>query len=474
MKVLFLNPPFSDYAGLKGHGGTALPLNLAYIAAYLREQKPHVEVAILDCEGLGLSYEQIEDKVRDVGPDIVAITLPTPAYAQVLEVCARLKKISSDIMIVVGGPHPSALPEQTLKEPDIDIGVIGEGEVTFCCLIDALENKTDLADLRGIVYKDGQGKIHLTPRAPLIKDLDSLPFPARDLLPLDIYLAPPTKRMSDKKSGNMITSRGCPYRCTYCMASVMWERKVRFRSVKNVVDEIEHCLKEFGLGEFNFHDELFTQNRQRTLDICREIRRRKLDIAWVCMIRVDYIAEDVLLEMKAAGCRKIMFGFESGSQMILDKMKKKVALERAEEAVAAVKKVGIKTAGNFMFGNIGETEETIRQSIDLAKKLNTDTCAFFISSPYPGTEFYEIAKEKGYLRSDLQWKDFCLVSNNLPPLNLPGLPAERLLELQKQAYREYYLRFAYLKEKLLGIRSMVEIKNLINGALLLFRIEKGG
>lgn len=473
MKVLLLNPPFTEYAGLKGHGGKALPLNLAYLAGYLKQQKPYMDIVILDCEGLSLSYNQIEKELHRINPDIVGITTSTPAYAQVLEVARRIKKVDKSIKVVVGGPHPTALPEDTVKESDIDIAVLGEGEVTFFEIVNTIEKNNDIADVLGIAYKDRFGKIHRNPQRPMIKDLDALPFPARELFPLEIYRPPPTKRISNKKPGNMITSRGCPYTCTYCMATVIWRHRVRFRSVGNVVDEIEHCVRDFGIGEINFHDELFTLKKNRTIEICREIRRRKLDVVWVCMVRVDYISDEVLREMKLAGCRKIMFGFESGSQMILDKMKKKVALDKAEQAVRSVKKAGIKTAGNFMFGNIGETEATIRQSIELAKKLNTDTCAFFIASPYPGTEFYEIAKNEGYLRNDLEWKDFCLVSNNLPPLNLPGLPAVRLLELQKKAYREYYLRFRYVFEKLTGIRSIVEIKNLLNGALLFLRIEKG-
>jgi len=473
LKVLFLNPPFTAYAGLKGHGGRALPLNLAYLASYLREQKPHIDIAVLDCEGLSLSYEQIEDKLRSIGPDIVAVTAATPAYAQVLEIARCVKGIDSGIRVIVGGPHPTALPEDTLTEGAIDVAVLGEGEITFCEIVDAIEKNRDFGGIQGMAYRDDSGEIHRNPERRMIADLDLLPFPARELFPLEVYSPPPTKRVSSKKPGNMITSRGCPYACTYCMASAMWRRKVRFRSVGNVVDEIEHCVKYFGIGELNFHDELFTVNEKRANEICREIQRRKLDIAWVCMVRVDYISREVLKEMKRAGCRKIMFGFESGSQMILDKMKKKAVLEHAEQAVKAVKASGIKTAGNFMFGNIGETEETIRQSIELAKKLNTDTCAFFIASPYPGTEFYEIAKKEGYFRKELEWKDFCLVSNNLPPLDLPGLPATRLLELQRKAYREYYLRFRYIFEKLTGIRSLVEIKNLARGALLFLRIERG-
>lgn len=475
MKVLLLNPPFTEYAhgALKGHGGKALPLNLAYLAGYLRKQKPNIEILALDCEGLSLSYEKIEYEIQKIGPDMVGITAPTPAYAQVLEISKIIKGIDNGIKVVVGGPHPTALPEDTVEQPNIDIVISGEGEITFFDLVNIVDKGLDLGDVKGIVYKDKNGKTHKTLTRPLIKDLDELPFPARDLFPLDIYYPPPTKRISNKKSGNMITSRGCPYKCTYCMASYIWRHKIRFRSVKNVVDEIEHCYRDFGIGEFNFHDELFTFKEKRTIDICREIRKRKLDIAWVCMVRVDYISDEVLKEMRLAGCRKIAFGFESGSQMILDKMKKKVALERAEGAVKAVKKAGIKTAGNFMLGNIGETEETVRQTINLAKKLNTDTCAFFIASPYPGTEFYEIAKKKKYLRDDLKWEDFCLVSNNIPPLNLPGLAATRILELQKLAYREYYIRFRYIWSKLVGLRYWVEVKNLINGALLFLRIEKG-
>jgi len=251
----------------------------------------------------------------------------------------------------------------------------------------------------------------------------------------------------------------------------MWQRKVRFRSINDVMREIEGCINKYGIREFNFHDELFTVNKKRTIEFCQEVVERNLDIAWVCMIRVDFADEETLGWMKKAGCKKIMFGFESGSQMILDKMKKRVALDKAEEAVKIVKKIGIKTAGNFMIGNIGETEETIRQSIDLAKKLNTDTMAFFVASPYPGTEFYRIAKEEGYFRPDVTWKDFTLVSNNMPPLNLPGLPAEKIIEWQKRAYREYYMRPKYILMKLFSVKSWVDVLNLYNGAKLFLRLK---
>lgn len=472
MKVLFLNPPFTEYAGLEGHGGKALPLNLAYLAAYLRQDQPDVKIEVLDCEALEMRYEQIKDEIIKIMPDIVAITAPTPAFVQVLEIARIVKEISRNILVVVGGPHPTALPKETTAEPNIDISVVFEGEITFAELVKAVSQKLPLSGVLGIVFKDQEGNVVQNPPRPPLQDLDSLPFPARELFPLHLYFPPPTKRISNKKAGNMITSRGCCYQCTYCMASFMWQRRVRLRSIKNVVDEIEECLNKFGIGEFNFHDELFTISKKRTIEFCQEVVNRNLDIAWVCMVRVDYIDKETLDWMRRAGCKKIMFGFESGSQMILDLMKKRVALEKAEEAVKLVKKAGIQTAGNFMLGNIGETEATIRESIDLAKKLNTDTMAFFVASPYPGTEFYDTAKEKGYFRKDFEWKDFTLVSNNLPPLNLPGLPAEKIMAWQKRAYLEYYLRPRYIFQKLFSIKSLVDIKNLYNGFKLFLNLEK--
>jgi anaerobic magnesium-protoporphyrin IX monomethyl ester cyclase len=472
MKILFLNPPFTEYAGIEGHGGKALPLNIAYVAAYLRQQRPDIELRVLDCEALELNYEQIRTEIEKIKPDLVAITTPTPAFNQVLEVCRIIKDISSQITTILGGPHPTALPQETMSNENIDALVVGEGEITFSELVNAIDKKTPLTEVMGIYFKDSDGHVCKTAPREFIKDLDILPFPARDLFDTDLYFAPPTKRMSSKKGGNMITSRGCCFQCTYCMASYMWQRRVRFRSIKNVVDEIQECVEKYDMGEFNFHDELFTVNRNRTIEFCKEIKRRKISIAWVCMLRADFIDEEMLREMKEAGCKKVVFGFESGSQKILDEMNRKMDLSKIGDAVKTVKKSGLKTAGNFIIGYIGETEETIKQTISLSKKLNTDTMAFFVASPYPGTEFYRKAKERGYFRKDFTWKDFTLVSNNLPPLNLPGLPAEKILYWQKKAYRDYYLNPMYIWSKVTGIKSMVDLKNLYDGAKLFLRLEK--
>jgi len=303
-----------------------------------------------------------------------------------------------------------------------------------------------------------------------VQNLDELPFPARDLLPLDKYYPPSTKAVGKHLPGNMITARGCPYECTYCETQVIWTKAFRFRSPGNVVDEIQECVEKYGIRQFNFHDDIFPMRRDRTFGICKEIQRRKLDITWICMSRVNFVWEDVMTEMKKAGCRKIMFGLESGDNEVLRIMKKKATIEQAREAFRICRRVGISTMGSFMLGNIGETEQTIRATIDFAKELNPDTVAFFVTVPYPGTEMFRVGMEKGYIRSDVTWADFTLVGKSRAPMELPGLPASRVRELQAEALREFYLRPSYILRKALSIRSFFEAKSLLRGAQLLWRL----
>jgi len=470
MKIVFLNPPFTIYGGLEGHGGSAAPLNLAYLMAYLREKR-NDELLFLDAEAERLTYEQIGDYLKEHDPDLIAITVPTPAFDMVLKCCKLAKEAKHDVKVVVGGPHPTVMPLQTIKENDIDFVVVGEGEITFFELIENLDSGNSLRDVDGIVFKENSVPV-MTKERRLIGDLDVLPFPARDMLPLQLYFPPPTKKVSgEKNSANIIGSRGCPYNCTYCIATKIWRRKYRPRSPNNIVDEMEECVKKYGLKEFNFHDELFTIIENRTIEICREILRRGLEVSWVCMARVDRLTKEMLVEMKKAGCKKIMFGFESGSEKILRLMRKQANLEQAREAVKLVKDVGIDIAANFMFGHIGETRGTIMETIDFAKEINADTTAFLIASPYPGTDFFEMAKEQGCLRDNYKWQDFILVGDALPLVNLPDLKAEEILKWQKKANKVYYLRPGYVMMKLRKIRCMKDVKNLVNGLKLFLRVS---
>ncbi|MBS3121385.1 radical SAM protein [Candidatus Woesearchaeota archaeon] len=472
MKIIFINPPFTNYVGgIKGYGGKSMPLNLTYLASYLIS-KGYENTSILDAEALELSYEQVLEHIKKEDPDIIGFTSPTPSFQQVVDLSNLIKQQNPHVKIIIGGPHSSALPLDTAKEPSLDFVCFGEGELTMLELVEFIEKgRTDYDKIDGLIYKEGE-KIIQNKQRKLTENLDIFPFPVRNLVPRHLYYPPPTKSVSDKKGTSMVTSRGCPFNCTYCVAKVVWTRRVRYRSVKNVVDEMEECVNKYNLGEFNIHDELFTANEKRVIELCKEIINRKLDVGWVCMARVDTIHSKEMLEyMKKAGCGKIVFGFESGSQKILDLMKKGTTVEQAIRAVKLVKESGIKTSGNFMLGNIGETLETMRETIDMAKKLNTDTIAFFQTSPYPGTEIYYTALEKGYLRKDIQWKDFALLSKTAPALNLPNLPPEEVAKWVKKGYKEFYLRPSYILNQIACIKNWRDAKRMWQGIKLLVQVS---
>lgn len=472
MKILFINPPFAKYDGVEGHGGKMPPLNLGYLASFVREKKPKFEIDILDCEALNLSYQQIKNYLEKFGPDIVAATMPTPAYQQVIKVAGLTKDADQKIKIVVGGPHPTALPRETLAEKDIDFAVIGEGELTFLELLGTLENnKKDFHEIKGLAFKDESGNIVENPRRELIQNLDSLPFPAKNMLPMNAYYLPATKRIAGGVPMNMITSRGCPFNCTFCMAKTIWHRQTRFRSVKNVVDEIEEDVKKYNSVDFTFHDEFFTVNRERVLEFCAELKKRELNIKWFCQARCGMVDEEMLIIMKNAGCERIGFGFESGDEKILKLMQKNNTLESARESARLCKKTGVRIAGAFILGYPGEDENTIKNTIRFAKEINPDTAAFFIAIPYPGTELYRLAIENGYIKQPINWKTFAPLSNEMPPMDIPNLTKEEVVALKKKAYRSFYLRPSYVFKKALEVKNFKDAESLLKGFNLFRRVS---
>jgi radical SAM superfamily enzyme YgiQ (UPF0313 family) len=467
MKIMMINPPFSGMGGVAGHGGSAAPLNLGYLVAYLRKHDGRHDYRIIDAEARRLRFDDIDEEIRDFGPDLVGLTMATPAYLHVMEIVDRVKAIGKDIIVVVGGPHPSAHAANVVAESPIDVAFMGESEESFRILVDKIESGGSLLDVPSIAFRGPDGAVDVTTRGELISNLDDIPFPARDLLPTHLYHVPATRAEGGGAMANMITSRGCPYDCTYCDSRVIWTRRTRARSPGNVVDEIQECHDRLGARTFSFHDDIFPMNRDRTIEICREIRRRKLDITWTCMTRVNFVWPDVMEEMNRAGCQKLLFGLESGSDEMLKSIKKKATTEQAREAMKIVKAAGIKTGASFMIGNIDETEETVRQTVEFAKSLDLDSAVFFVAVPYPGTELYQQAKDRGYLRKDLVWEDFAVVGKGRSPMELPHLPSKRIRELQIEALRSYYLRPRYLLKKLSSLRTPSQLTSLMRGARLM-------
>ena len=471
MKILFINPPYTNFEGMKESGGHLLPLSFGYLASCARKQIPGLEFEVLDCETEGLDYQQIEARVSKIKPDLVGITCPTPAMKHVYKICEIIKGIYPNTPIVAGGIHPTALPERTMIEgKKIDFIIIGEGEATFVELLRALKNgQKELSNIAGLCWRK-ENVITINQRRGLTKNLDELPFPARDIYNLKLYYSAPTKKVSEESATPIVTSRGCPFDCIHCPSKIIFQGFVRYRSADSVVAEIEECINKYNLREFNFYDDTFTINKERVIEICNKIIEKKLRIYWICMARVNTIDDEVVEAMKQAGCKKISFGLESGSQMILDLMRKKTTVEQGKKAVEIVKKHGLEIHASLMLGNVGETVQTIKETINFAKSLDLDNATFFITSPFPGTDLYQIAQDLGHINQNTKWEAFAPLTVQQPILVQNNLTGEELIYWQKKAFRQFYLRPKYVIKKLRRLRGIGGIKSLFEGIRIFSRI----
>ncbi|MHC4716163.1 MAG: B12-binding domain-containing radical SAM protein [Planctomycetota bacterium] len=474
MKILLLNAAFDRYGGVEGYGGAQIPLNLCYLAAYVRRQRPGVDVRVLDAEAKGLSHEQTVDRAAEFGSDLIGITTNTCVFDSVIDLTALLKRRLPDTKVVLGGSHPTALPERTLDECQADFLVLGEGEITFDELAGGLDDGRDgWEGVRGLAFRGGDGAAVINDPRPLIEDLDTLPFPARDLVDNRLYRPPPTKNVSGRRNTLISTSRGCPFNCGFCSANTVWmSRRIRSRSAANLVEEMAECVERYGIASFNFADEFFTADKARVLTICDLIGRRGLDIAWVCSARAQKLDRETLAAMKRAGCRELSFGIESGDPEILKRMDKRIDLDEAKRVMATANRLGIRTHAGFIIGYPGETEQTVRRTVRVAKWLDVDIAAFWIASPLPGSRLRAEAEANGWIRPDARWSDYSPLSNNPSVLVLPTLSVERIRRLHRRALRSFYLRPGYVLRKLLSIRHGYQIANLFRGLLILLRIRK--
>lgn len=454
MKVLLINPPWSikeQYTkGLYRAGALVPPLGLAYIAAVLEANGYAVE--ILDCIAQQITQDSLGAEMESRKPDVVGITCLTPMALRSMGAAKIAKEAVPDSVVVMGGAHPSVLPAETLRNEFVDIVVVGEGEYTMLELVRCIEAKGDLKQVPGIVFQEN-GRLIETPSRPF-NDLDSLPFPARHLLPMKSY-HPTVANYRRLPCHTMITSRGCPFNCTYCSNSI-FGRRYRASGPENVVKEMEHLISEHGAKEILFWDDVFTLNRRRTQRICELILERGLNIPWTCESRVDCVTEDLLTQMRKAGCWQIGYGVESGDQAVLDTIKKGITLEQVEKAFKWTKEAGINARAYLMIGLPGETKEQVLKTIDFTKRLSADIAQFCIATPYPGTELFEIAKNDGTLKT-VDWSRYLLIPDE-PVYVTKDLSVEDLQFLLKKAYKEFYLRPSYILKRLLKTRSFSDIR----------------
>jgi radical SAM superfamily enzyme YgiQ (UPF0313 family) len=344
------------------------------------------------------------------------------------------KEIQPQAVTILGGSHGSFWDENALKEyPALDIVVRKEGELTFIELVEKIESKASLANVLGITYRSGDKPVRNADR-PFIDNLDSIPFPAHHLLPLE------NLKHNGKIIFPLVSSRGCVYWCDFCSTVRMFGRGYRMRSPNNVVDEMQLIHEKYDIDQVTFYDDAFSVDRNRVVKICEELHARHLNLKWDCGTRVDMVDRELLQTMHNAGCFAVWLGVESGSETILSVMNKKIKIEQTKLAYKTAHQVGLMTIANVVLGFPGETEQTANETIRLVKELNPDDVGFYIATPYPGTPMYEMVIKNGWLKIT----DFDKFDTAGPTFETPQLSMEKLVELRAKAYQDFYLRPSYV------------------------------
>ena len=429
MQVTFVNPPYPT--GSHRHP-PFIPLGIGYLAAVL--EKNGYDVNVIDCQALPLTLDEVENELRKRQPDMVGLTSTTLTYKSALEIIKVAKKALPDSLTLIEASHVTFWDENALQEcPQLDIVVRKEGENTLLELVQKLEAGEGLDDVLGITYRKGE-EIVRTEDRPYIEDLDSLPFPAVHLFPVEQF----------NKYGNIIfpvmTSRGCTFWCEFCTAVRMFGRRYRMRSPKRVVDELEFLHKKYGEKQYTFYDDAFTVNQARTEEICNEILKRGLKIKWDCETRVDMVSKDLLQKMKDAGCIAVWFGVEAGSEQVIEAMGKGISLKQTLNAFKWANEVGLMTVASMILGFPGETRETAMQSINLLKRIKSDEIGVYIATPYPGTPMYDYVKKMGWIKIT----DFNKYDTATPIFETPTMSMKELRELHDEVHRRFYLRPTYI------------------------------
>jgi anaerobic magnesium-protoporphyrin IX monomethyl ester cyclase len=429
MRVTLVNPRKLD---TPNH-----PLGILYIAAIL-ERHGYV-VTVIDPD-FDASADSVAKTVVRTKPDFVGFGATTPQITQAIETAKIIKRLVPKIPILFGGVHPTILSKKTLKEKCVDYVIIGEGEITTLELCNALAAQASIKDVRGIGYKKGTKMILNKPRE-LVQNLDSLPFPARHLLPSRFYFAPPRIRgVWTKATATVMASRGCPYRCIYCSSHLMFGRKVRFRSVENVIQEIEELRQQFKIDSVWFADDTFTANPQWVMDFCRALKRLGwMDFKWACQARVNTVSYELLKEMREAGCRQLDFGVESGSPRVLSILKKDITPGKVVEAFDTAKKAGLLRFASFMIGIPGETEEDLKLTETLAIKIKPDYADFLFTVPYPGTELYCLAEQHGGTENLDDYENWILGKQTDRPILHTTISERELIRWRSRLHNRFFV-----------------------------------
>ncbi|MDI6807399.1 MAG: radical SAM protein [Candidatus Eisenbacteria bacterium] len=371
------------------------PLNLGYLASFLKANGfSDVSIRISafeDADAIAMACAE---------SDIAGITGTSPMFSDGMNIARKAKRHNPNLKIVFGGTHATACTESVLLNDEVDFVVRNEGELTLLDLVRTLEGNGDVKNVLGISYRDGSG-IRSNPPRPLVKNTDELPPPDRKLFDQEKFIR--TSSQAGKRTIWVLSSRGCPYRCTYCASHTVWTRMWRPRSPENVIKEIEELVRDYGIEHVNFSDDTFTVTKERTIEFSRKLKESGLKITWGCNVHVNTVDRETFVEMATAGCSEIWMGVESGSPEILKELKKGSTIEQIAEAFRASKGLTMKRHAYLMVGAPGESRESIVETKKLLARLEPDFAAVTVFTPYPGCEVYDYAKQKQFVSDNMDW-----------------------------------------------------------------------
>jgi len=435
------------------------PLGLAYIASYVRSKGVNVE--LLDATALDIDDEILRYIIKSINPCLVGITSNTSTFGAVINIANIVKDVNPESITLVGGRHATALTEQTLNVKSIDFVGIGEGEVTTYELAKLiLDNASfDAKNVAGLAWLGNEHEVCKSNSRQLLNNLDELPYPAYDLLPIEKYRVS-IKWYNRSPVATMVTSRGCPYKCTFCDIQTISGRSVRYRSTENIINEIKSLINNFGTKEILFYDDTFTLNMKRTHEICDAIIAEQLNITWCCLSRVNCVDLELLKKMKKAGCHMISYGLETGSEQMLASVDKATTLAQAEEAIHLTKQVGIRSTGSFVFGLPGETVETMRETIEWAKKVDPTFAIFFRAIPFVGTPLHTYLVNEGLYSNSDNWENY-LQTFTAPAYEIPTISSTEVMLNMENAWKEFYLRPSKIIEIIQFMTSWYKIKGMV-------------
>ncbi|MBI5117065.1 cobalamin B12-binding domain-containing protein [Candidatus Poribacteria bacterium] len=471
----------------------SMPLGVAYLASAVRDisdvtimdavaESDHEEPMDGDFTWYGSALSEIRSRIEDFKPDLVGIgCIFSSIFPVIRKVCREIKAIDPDIITITGGSYPTFMAEHCMKEPALDMIVLGEGEMTFREIIRRLSSGASLAEIDGLAFRDGDRTV-VNPRTTWIEDLDTIRFPARDLLPMDAYKKigiPHSLSFSGKNFAPMITSRGCPARCIYCSSTRFWGNRYRFRSPENVLDEIGGLISRWDIGEIQFEDDNTTANPKRAMSIFRGIIDRGYKIRFnfpngLALWTLDERLVDLMVE---AGCYEMILAFESGCQEVLrDIVKKPTNLEKAIKITRYIQHKGIRTDAFYIIGFPGETREQIRRTFRFANKVKTDLAYFFVANPLPGSELHRIAESRGMLPQGFNFENLTYSRSAYRDDVFPNGELERMAGrgFVKYAFRSFlrrphvflkrFLFDLFLKRPRYTVQILVRIWRRVSGA----------